>query len=194
MLFCSCSDEVIFEEISNLDLSRSVDQVIEPSGKRSYYYYNHERVYVDIDKNKEYVIMIDSAAEANMVKPSEYNEHLSNYTGLLVNKAEDYENLASSKNMKVLAVEDVLTDGTPLSPYIYVSLKDTSDLSHLTKLAAQIEWTICGTKFWNENVKILCALPGSRIRSLKAACYIYEKGDYDFVDPGFAFTPSKYMF
>lgn len=98
--------------------------------------------------------------------------------------------------MEVIAIEDVTVNGTPLSPYIYVSLKTSSDITLLKELAAKIGWTICGTEFWDENVKILCALPGSNARSLDASCYLAETGDFNYVDPGFdseikyQYTPS----
>lgn len=91
----------------------------------------------------------------------------------------------SQNKSEIIAKEDVLIDGTPLSPYIYVSLKTPSDIRNLKHLASQIGWTICGSEFWDENVKVLSSLSESNIRSLEAARYLYENGDFNYVDPGF---------
>lgn len=132
---CSCSDNVILEESPDSIISRSVDNVIKSSRNETYYYYHHERTYVEVDTTKEYIIMRNRSAMSRSTNNSSYNEDLYNYTGYIVNKSEVNTTLTANDKYTVMAVEDVIINDIPLSPYIYVSLKNSSDIAQLTKLA-----------------------------------------------------------
>lgn len=61
LLFCSCTDEVIKENVLSYSISRAIDKDMNISGVKAYYYYHNERISVELDTTKEYVVLRDCA-------------------------------------------------------------------------------------------------------------------------------------
>lgn len=143
LLFCSCTDEVIKENVLSYSISRAIDKDMNISGVKAYYYYHNERISVELDTTKEYVVLRDCAVVSRSINSNTYNNNLYNYIGNIVEKNYSNNLQSSNEKLEVIAIEDVTVNGTPLSPYIYVSLKTSSDITLLKELAAKIGWTIC---------------------------------------------------
>jgi subtilisin family serine protease len=199
---CACSDEV-GAPVADCKLpdSRSAE-----SGDSSvaYTYYYSERVPVSIDNSKKYVIVRDNSTVLSTNAPMKAPARAA-YKGYIVDAStldnpDAHSVLSTSSSNKIVAIEDVTTGGTPLNNFVYVGLKSESDLPLLERLAEEIGCKVNGSILDHPKwIEVEIGLQ-SAMTSIGTSCYLYENGNFDFVDPGFeieyktSYTPTDPFF
>ncbi|MDE6265645.1 MAG: S8 family serine peptidase [Paramuribaculum sp.] len=186
LALAGCSDAINEPEApQNLPDSRSVE-IADTTYKYAYYY--DDRVEVPIDESKKYVIVEETVADIAVAAPAKAPTR---YAGYIVDAAELLKSgntsimAASGNNSPIVAIEDVTAHGTPLNNFIYVGLKNESDLPVLERLAKKIGCIVHGSILDHPKwIKLETGI-NSAMTSLPAAAYLYENGDFQFVDPGF---------
>lgn len=192
LLICAATIALILTSCSDIDYEPQVSQNIPDSRAielsdttYKYAYYYNKRIQIPIDESKKYVIVEETTPNIVYSAPTKAPVR---YTGYIVDVSEVGNSSVMSttgNNSNIVAIEDVTSDGTPLNNFIYVGLKNESDLSMLEKLAQKIGCIVHGSILDHPKwIKLETGI-NSSMTSLPAAAYIYENGDFQFVDPGF---------
>lgn len=175
--------------LSRSAISESADSTIETYG-----YFYDQKMPVVIDASKKYVIRRKSnVSVASVPYAATVTEE---YEGEIVDASELTSSSVYSTNADgntdIVAIEDVTDEGVPLHQFMFVGLKRKSDMNILEKLASEIGCKVMGTIPGNDMIVKLSTGLGSELTSLPASVYLYERGDFKFVDPGFKITYENY--
>ena len=190
LILASCSEEVEMPATGNSVLSRSAISESADSTIETYGYFYDQKMPVVIDASKKYVIRRKSNfSVASVPYAATVTEE---YEGEIVDVSELTSNSVYSThangNTDIVAIEDVTDEGVPLHQFMFVGLKRKSDMNILEKLASEIGCKVLGTIPGNDMIVKLSTGLGSELTSLPASVYLYEHGDFKFVDPGFKLT------
>lgn len=191
----SCSDKEAIQEICD-DVEIQTRAL--SGGREFYYYYKGEKVPIEVNTNKRYVLVRKSEEQLLSSRAQVYSTS-DNAIGYIVDVYNDTVMTTYScatglntlyENENILAVEYVIGDSilVPLSNKFYVKLKKSSDIALLereaTLIGCQIEKKLESDDLWIR----LRSTRESAMNSLEASNYLYETGLFEDIDPGFLWS------
>lgn len=180
----SC-DNYVEPELSNLVKSRADENSLEIC---SYYYYRGQSIEIKLNPEMVNVVLRDYSSDDDIQTPEipHFND-LNNFRSLILSQSQLASMLEEGTigTNDIISLEDVTADGVALSHQILVKLKSVEGIDKLRQLAAQV-----GCKVWEPITSDKLVIPltttyESGIGSIAAAKYLYENGDFEYVDPCF---------
>lgn len=188
ILGCTEHDELYIPNTrTNSNLSKNL--TANTSDSTHYYYYKGEKIYLNINKNKRYVISgTDKYQKGQLIDTHQLASWgLSPYNPQKIAKQNSNSTPTDTTNTtSVKAIEYVVGDSIPLSNLFYIKLKATSDINMLQnavdEIGCQIEGAVQSDPLW---IRISHSTQSIHPTSLEAANYLYETNLFADVDPGF---------
>lgn len=191
LLLVACNDD--HPQINNTLASRSNvvendDSVIE----RTIQIYYHGRLTpIEIDESKRFVLIQPNSDF--LARTASQNEG-DTYIGKIVNWNSESESCEISSKERIISVDYVTTNGTPITNTFSIRLKRESDLKRLQAIVESINCRIIGRMETNPLwIDIWCDTSAPFKTSVEAANYVFEHGDFLDVDHHFGLTEKNYL-
>jgi len=176
-----CSDD--FESEVKYSPDSRAEVSVPDTSTNSFYYCKDYKVPLTIDYSRQLVVT-DSTTPA----PRNYLKRISyeSYTGYVVDS--DSVNILFATD-DIVAVENVLADGTTFTHHFYVVLKQESDLDFLRQKAAELGCKIEYQLPYSPLYVKLSTGGDPEYTSLEAANALWETGRFEITDPGIYMAP-----
>lgn len=147
----------------------------------AFFYFEDTKLPLFIDSTRE-VLIADGIETISIPVDSLYGVYKQGqYAGYVLDKG------SSSRYAdpeQIVAIEDILTDGTPFFPEFMAVVKDVSSVNEVKEIAAELG---CEVKYQlesNPSFIRMALLPGTTKKVLETSQRLYETGLFRSVDPG----------
>ncbi len=178
LLFVGCTEQNYEDFASNTSIGHTA------FGDSLYYYYHGEKVPLNINSTKYYVVSRNNDNATRSIDSYEGKIIVQKDWKHFNSSRSAYSNLSLQRN--IAAIEYVIGDSTPISNIFYIKLKNKSDYTLLKQEAKKIR---CDIENIMESDSLWVRLSNNKKSlyhsSLEASNHLFETGLFDDVDPGF---------